>query len=482
MTPDRAAFVVLEHLRTSFGTFVRIRAPEQRRRAAGLTWCVPVVVVSPEGDIPVAEIDVDEEGRMSPVVGAEHVIRAVRAGPRREEERVSGDTFSQADALFAEIAEEDGLEDADVETSSRRLRDLFQKTDGDSLVEARKLLPHLLGNAARRGRVLMMMAEVERKMGEPRLALGYLDAAANELADRFDLVTLERAAEMARAIMGDAGFVRSPIRALVHRCRDRLRPLRDMFDSPVLSLVPNEHRPAIEESALIVMLAPGDTLVSEGEPSTSVFIVKSGVVAVVHEKPARRFVRCCSPGWLLGESSVLAARDPRCTATLRTDHLTEVWQIDAEVMRAVMADVPELRAKILETKAVHGLDSFFSAHEAVGQLDTEVRNEMLKCLESIQTFEERAVVIFSGSPPAAACLVARGKISLYDGDDTTGAPAAEVGVDEFVGVRDILHHMAAPRTAVAEPGSTIVFLHADALKSLAERSPEQAVLVLERLG
>ena len=328
----------------------------------------------------------------------------------------------------------------------------------------------------------MMMAEVERRLGEPRLALGYLDAAAHELADRFDLRTLEQAAAIALAITGEAEFLGSPIHTLLLRCHDRLRPFPDMFDSPVLSVVPPEHRAALAEATLVVLLAPGDTLVHEGDPSKSLFVVKSGVVAVVHEQPVRRFVRCCSPGALLGESSVLVERDPRCTATLRTDHLSEVWQIDADAVRAVMAEVPELRARIVAQKAVHGLDSFFSAHRSVGQLDAEVREEMLRCIQSIQTFDQRTVVIPAGAPPKAACLVVRGRISLHDGASDSGPESGQIGPDEFVGVSDILHRIAPPRTAVAEPGSTIVFFRDDALRALAERSREQAVLVLERLG
>jgi CRP-like cAMP-binding protein len=255
-----------------------------------------------------------------------------------------------------------------------------------------------------------------------------------------------------------------------------------MFESPVLSAIPPEHRQILEERARLVVLAPGEALVNEGDPSIAVFVIKSGVVSVHHERPVKRFVRCCSPGWLLGESSVLVERDPRCAATLRAEHVTEVWRIDAADMRALMRDVPALRAKIEETRAVHGLDSFFSAHRSVGQLDAEVRNEMLKCIQSIQSFDARTVVIPAGAPPAAPCLVARGRVSLHDGADIEGAPFAVAGVDEFVGVRDALHLIPTPRTAVAEPGSTLVFLDAGELRALAERSPDQAVVVLERLG
>ena len=482
MTPDRAALTVLDHVRTSFGKLLRIRPPERRRRAAGPTWSVPVVAVSSEGEIPIAEVDVDDAGQMSPVLDADHVIRVLRARPERDAEDAALGGFAEADALFAELSAEAGEEESDVAASSRRLQDLFQRTDTESLLEARRLLPGLLTDGERRGRVLLMLAEVERRLGQTRLALGYVDAAAHELADRFDMITLERAASMALAIGGESDFVDSPIRSLLNRCRARLRPVDRIFDNAVLALVPREHRPLLEDHARLVVLAPGDTLVTEGEPSTAVFVIKSGVLSVHHEKPARHFVRCCSPGWLLGESSVLAPRDPRCTATLRAEHLTELWKLNAEVIRGAMRDVPALHDKMIETKTVHGLDSFFSTHESVGQLDAEVRNEMLQCVQSIQSFEEPTVVLPAGQPPAVACLVVRGRLALHDGWDLEGHPAATVGADEFFGVRDLLHGVSTPRTAVAQKRTTLVFFDGDKLRALANASPEQAAVVLERLG
>lgn len=471
-----------DHLHARFGELLRIRPPERRRRAAGPTWSVPVVAACSEGEIPIADVDVDEAGVMSPVLDADRVIAALRVRPEPPAARHVIDSFSEADSLFAEIAAEASGSETDVEASSIRLREIFRNSDAESLLEARKLLPHLLGVEDRRGRVLMMMAEVERRLGEVRLAMGYLDAAAHELADRFDMVTLEKAAAMAVAMVGEAGFVDSPIRPLLHRCRARLGPLSDLFESPVLALIPPERRQLVRDHARLAVLAPEEALVTEGDPSRALFVIKSGVLGIYHEHPVRRLVRCCSPGKLLGESSVLVEDDPRCTATLCAEHVTEVWQIDAEIVKGLMRELPALRAKIAETRAVHGLDSFFSAHESVGALDAQVRNEMLKCVQSIQSFPVRAVVIPAGAPPQTPCLVARGSVSLHEGSDIHGAPVAVASADEFLGVRDALHRIAATRTAVAEAGTTLVFFDADALRSLADRSPEQAVLVLERLG
>ena len=86
----------------------------------------------------------------------------------------------------------------------------------------------------------------------------------------------------------------------------------------------------------------------------------------------------------------------------------------AAFMRELMRDLPPFSAKISETKAIHGLDSFFSAHESVGQLDAEVRNEILKCIQSIQSFEERTVVICgkrnTAVPTSAASLAALARL------------------------------------------------------------------------
>ncbi len=482
MTPERAATVVAEHLVATFGTVLLANPPERRRRATGATWSVPVILRWSGGDIPIAEVDVDESGAMSPFLAADDLVRAIRIRRDAPSEAAPTSDYSEADHLFSEIAREAGNVDSDVEISSIRLRELFRNTTPESLLESRKLLPHLLTNTHRRGRVLMMMAEVERRLGENQLALGYVEAAAHELADKFDIAALHQLANMAAAIVGESGLSKTAIPALLERCDHRLVPLESLYEAEVLSLIPPEYHSIVDENTLLLSLVPGAALVNEGDPSVAIFVIKSGVLAVLHESPSVRLVRCCSPGWLLGESSVLDVDDPRCTATLRAEHPTEVYRIDASAFRSLMRKIPALQSKMSETKTVHGLDSFFAAHESVGQLDAEVRNQMLRCIQNIRAFEKPTIVMRAGDLPHTACLVARGTLSLYEGTDTSGAPSAVLGRDQIVGVRDALHRLPASRTAVAEPGSAIVFLNGDELRNLANTSPEQAVLVLERLG
>ena len=200
------------------------------------------------------------------------------------------------------------------------------------------------------------------------------------------------------------------------------------------------------------------------------------------EKPSGGswLVRCCFPGWLLGESSVLA-ENARCTASLRAERVSEVWTLPAAAVRAAMDEDLAFGVRIAQTKQIHRIDSFFSMHETMGQLDVQVRDEMLSCIQRLETFDQTTILLLANEVPTVACLVARGSLALFE-DAHPDEPIAIVDPDSFYGVRDAIHRMAPSVSAIARPGTTVAFFDAARLQELCERSPEQVVAVLERLG
>src|SRR5262249_11302984 len=126
------------------------------------------------------------------------------------------------------------------------------------------------------------------------------------------------------------------------------------------------------------------------------------------------------------------------------------------------------------------IDSFFSMHETMGQLDVQVRDELLSCLQRLETFDEETLLLPADTIPAVACLVARGSIALFGNDGDT--PAAVIEPDSFYGLRDAIQQIAPKVSAVARPGTTVAFFDAARLQQLCQRSPEHVVAVLERLG
>jgi len=476
---------VSDALRPGFGTLLEVRDVRRVRRVVGDAWAVTVVLAAKSGDLHVADVTVDADGGMSPQLTPDHVVEAARRverassmGPPPDE--LAGFTADSSPQL--EVEPDLGLLDEIDEPIDARITAALAKGDHASLRVAQELLPRLLSDHDRQGETLFTMADVEKRLGAPALARGYLEAAAREFADRFDLAGLEKSATLALEIIGRDAFAGSPIHTLLDQSRARLKPLDDMFAARSFAGLPQALKDKLAFETTLRTLAPGETLVTEGEPSRNVFVVKSGLLGVWLEKPSGGswLVRCCFPGWLLGESSVLA-EDARCTASLRAERVSEVWTIPSVSIRAAMEEDLAFGLRIAQTKQMHRIDSFFSMHETMGQLDVQVRDDMLSCIQRLETFEQETILLLANEVPTVACLVARGSIGLF----ADGKPETPVGVvepDSFYGVRDAIHRIAPSVTAIARPGTTVAFFDAERLQKLCERSPEQVVAVLERLG
>lgn len=486
MTRDEVLGALGRHLSLRFGSLLRVRELVRRRSIMGESWVARLAISTREGMLPLAELEVSDDGAPMTPFGPDELVAAVRAnaieGDEPDIEEVGGPPEDFLDGLV------DSTRESVVPESPQLIRQqvdaLLSSGTEQALRRARDLMPRLLADPDRRGATLMKMGELEVHLREPRLANGYLEAAAREFADRFDIPSLERCAALALGLLGKEAFPQSPIHQLLELGRARLRPVANLFDLPTFSSVGDRQRAWLKMNSELRTLPPGEFLVREGEPSRAVFVIKSGLVSVLLDTGTNdpRMVRCCFPGWLLGESSVLVDRDPRCTASLRAERVTEVWVIDATILREIMHENQPLAERIAATKHIHRIDSFFSMHEAMGQLDVQVRDQMLGCLQRIETFEEDAVAIAAGEIPQVACLVARGELALFDGDDFAAAPRAVVKADTFFGVRDAMHQIPSPLTAVARAGATIAFFDAALLRSLGEQSPEHVVAILERLG
>lgn len=482
VTREQVWEAVSSFLRREFGRLLDVRDVRRVRRVAGDGWAVTVVLAAPSGDLHVADVAVDESGAMTPTLDGDFVVDAVRRAQTVSMAPKAPDEMSD----FGE-AEDEGVPSLDMlemieDPVEVRVETALKKGDPASLREARDLLPRLLTDHDKRGLTLLTMAEVEIKLDEKGLAKGYLEAAAREFADRFDMPSLERAAGVALGLLGKDGFQGSSIHALLGDAHARLKPIASPFDARSFANLSPELRAEIEAKMTLRTLAPEEVLVTEGEPSKNVFVVKSGLLGVWLEKPSGGswMVRCCFPGWLLGESSVLVQNDPRCTATLRAERVSEVWAIPGPTLRAAMNKDAAFAERIAQTKQLHRIDSFFSMHETMGQLDVQVRDEMLSCIQRLETFDDDTILLPANEIPQVACLVARGEIALFEAGKP--APNATIGPDSFYGVRDSLHQIASGLEAVARKGTTVAFFDAERLRKLCERSPEHVVAVLERLG
>lgn len=470
------------YLRQEFGRVLTVRKMTLVHHATHQAWAIDVVAPLRDGDVYIARLEVDEQGVLSPLLDVEGVLEVIRTGPLvgyAEEPEAVPASIRPGSLDLDEPAPVSAPTDEGAIRA--RLRKAVAAGDRASLEEARTLYPRLLREPDGRGRVLLGMASVEHRLGAQKLALEYLEAATRELSDRFDVAALEDAASLALELLGRDRYQTSTIHSLLERSRARLQPLASVLDAPLLAGVTvGADRDWLAKNAELVTLARGEILVRQGTPSQAVFVIKSGLLAVLLDKPegGQRFVRCCFPGAFLGEASVLH-EDAQCSATLRAERVTEVYRIEAALLHTVMGRNRALQARLASSRQIHRIDSFFATHETMGQLDALVRDEMLACIDRIQSFDEDAYVYTAGEIPAFGGLVARGEVTLHAAD---GSQVGTVEIDGFFGVRDAIHGIPAGLSAVARAGTTLAFFRGEKLRELAQSSPEHVSAVLERLG
>jgi len=470
------------YLKQEFGRVLVVRKLALVHHATHQAWAIDVVAPLRDGDVFIARLEVDEQGVLSPLLDVEGTLEVIRTAPIigyvDEADPVPHSVRPGSLDLEEPAPESVPTDDASVRA---RLRKAISLGDRASLEQARTLYPRLLREPDGRGRVLLGMASVEHRLGAERLAVEYLEAATRELSDRFDVAALEDAASLALEILGRERYLASSIHSLLERSRARLQPLSSVLEAPLLAgITVGSDRDWLAKNAELVTLARSEVLVRQGDASRAVFVIKSGLLAVLLDRPegGLRFVRCCFPGAFLGEASVLVEQ-PLCSATLRAERVTEVYRIEAALLHNLMERNEALRTRLASSRQIHRIDSFFATHEAMGQLDALVRDEVLGCIDRIQTFDEDAYLGRAGEVPQYGSLVARGEVTLHDATD---AQVGSVEIDGFFGVRDAIHGIPASLTSVARAGTTVAFFHADKLRHLAQSSPEHVTAVLERLG
>jgi len=120
----------------------------------------------------------------------------------------------------------------------------------------------------------------------------------------------------------------------------------ELFDE-----IPSEALAAMAENSRMQRYAPGEAVVRVGDPSTALFLVTSGEVAIVQD---RREIARLAPGQFFGEMAFLTGS--LRTATVRaTTSAVEVVELDEGSLRSLLVDQPELADNLAEKMAARRL-------------------------------------------------------------------------------------------------------------------------------
>ncbi len=499
MDLEQARFAIKKYIREEFGKIVELREVSVTRTSIGRVWNGLLYCVTSNGEIEVGSVGMTESGEITGQFGADQLIEALSrvepissvvpapasVAPPAAEDDFGGLGLDDDETDFIESAQEDGdldgfFTDLDSGGLKENILRLLASDKEEDLLEARDSLPRLLSNPDERGPTLKKMGELEIRMGEAKLGLEYLEAAAREFADRAKTVTLSEIADVFVKTIGNEAFSSHPVHTLVEQTSVRLRSVKKLDQVPTFDGLGDEELFELTGAAEEATINKGVTLLKEGTPAVQLFVVKSGVLSIHLETPegGSRLVRCCFPGELVGESAVLGKEGETCSASVVTETKTELWCFEGPRVKELARDLPMIRTRIESTRALHRLDSFFSMNEATNTLDVRVRDRLISCISGIHHAEPGEILGAQGEMMPAVYLISEGKIEYR----IPGMAPRVFGADAFVGLGDAIHELPLEGDYVSVEPCRIFCFDTEKLQQMAQDAPPEVLAVLERVG
>jgi CRP-like cAMP-binding protein len=494
MELEQARAIIASWVGEEYGRLFLLGETAVLRRATGRVWSSPLLFAVADGEHQVGSVAIDEQGRIAErptneeLLAAFTAFSAALAAASKAEQGGGEDDFSDLgmdDELAGFAAEFDSgpresvYESVDPSILEEMVQSLMATGEREKLLQAREILPQLLDRPEGRGHVLRQLGELELLLGELDLGVGYLEAAAREFHDVADIASLEHVAGLVASVLGDEAFLNSPVRAQLEVVRARVRPIERLDQAPVFIGLGVEDLFALEGLGPEIVAPPGTDVLVEGDPATFVFVVKRGVLSIRLDTGTggTRLVRCCFPGDLIGESSVLGGPGATCSATVRAESQCVLWHFVGAQIRELGAEYPKILGRIQSAATLHRLDSFLSTQKTTETLDVSVRDRILGCINGVRRAAAEEVLSPAGDLPVSVYLIADGVVEYRIG----GQVQRTYEADSFFGLRDTLHELALEGEFVAATPCLLVSFDPDLLRSIAAEATPEVIAILDRL-
>ena len=143
----------------------------------------------------------------------------------------------------------------------------------------------------------------------------------------------------------------------------RFSPEEEAFGNKRLLELERGERRKLLNKGLWVTGAPGTVLTREGEPVSHLIYVASGEVMI---KSGGRAVAICEPGTFIGEMTVLDGEPATGTAIVSNEAL--YWMVEADVLRKLVVDKPEIGQALQKSFADNLKDKLVQSNQVITEL------------------------------------------------------------------------------------------------------------------
>ncbi len=248
--------------------------------------------------------------------------------------------------------------------------------------------------------------------------------------------------------------------------------LRYVGNAPFFAALEEQEQERISQRMHLEHRRSGEILFQKGEPSTSLYLIKSGWVRLIAN--GGTVLASQGPGSLVGETDLFLDRPRSLGATTASD--AELWVLTREDLTELIAETPQIGIK---------LSLAFGSRLAL--FDSYLVKNRLRLLSFLSGLEEDALkaiacrlapmekskgefIVEAGQPAEALFIVESGQVHLHSSEE--GGDFSELGAGETFGEMALLTGRPHAHTAQAATDVVLWALPVSEFEAVSEERPE----------
>ena len=311
--------------------------------------------------------------------------------------------------------------------------------------------------AALLGPIAELYGSESKKLGRGvRIAPGDPSQALPPTLDLSRTVPIEQLAPHAEKTAADLTGAQYP---------ERLPPI------PLFSELTASSFGAVLATLKLRRARPGETILAEGEPGQSFFVLARGVVAVTKHLATGGDVELATlhEGAIFGEMALVSAAPRSATVTARTD--ADLLEFDRDALTAAAREVGTLAAALDKFARERLLHNLLATCPLFRPLDKKQRLDLVRRFTA-HDVAAGVQIIREGEAGRGLFVLLAGEVDVTKIDADSKVLLASLRPGDVFGEISLLEDSAATASVTAARGSTVLFLARDVFARLVEAFPD----------
>jgi len=240
---------------------------------------------------------------------------------------------------------------------------------------------------------------------------------------------------------------------------------------PLFSELPAESFAAVLDAVKLVRTRPGETVLAEGEPGQSFYVLARGTVRVTKKDISGGVVPLATlhDGAIFGEMALVSASPRSATVTAETD--CDLLEFDRDALARVARDAGTIARALDKFTRERLLNNLLATSALFKPLDRKQRLDLVRRFTA-HDVEQGVELIREAQPGRGLFVLLSGEldVSKLDGGDRVLLATLHPG--EVFGEISLLQQAPTTATVTAARASTVLFLASEIFERLLEVVPE----------